>query len=377
MKAVAVALTAALLSTATAQTTQAYPDLPVGIKNGVGAMIGHTIYVGLGTAGQKFYALDLSKTERAWVEVAAFPDPARDQAAAAAVNGKLYVFGGNGKSSPDATTALFNQVHAYDPATNTWSVLPTRAPREIAGGTAVAQGERILLFGGVNRNIFDGYFKDIAAAGTDKARSDAVARAYFTQRPQDYFFGRDVQAYLPATNTWQSLGVVPFTGRAGAAVALEGTTLSIVNGEMKPGLRTAAAHQGTLADDGIKWRNLPDLIPPASGGLQEGVAGAFTGYSHGALLVAGGANFPGSTAKYQAGTLYAHEGLTKTWRSDVYALRGNRWGIVGQLPQVQGYGMSIQNGNEIILIGGELQGGTPSTKVFSLELSGNNLTIKD
>ena len=374
----AVVLTAALLATtASAQSTQAYPDLPVGIKNGVGAMIGHTLYVGLGTAGQKFFALDLSKPERAWVEVAAFPDAARDQAAAAAVNGKLYVFGGNGKSSPDATTAVFNQVHAYDPATNTWSLLPTRAPREIAGGTAVAQGDRILLFGGVNRNIFDGYFRDIAAAGTDKTRSDAVARAYFTQRPQDYFFGRDVQAYTPATNTWQSLGVVPFAGRAGAAVALKGDTLTVVNGEIKPGLRTAAAHQGTLTADGINWRNLPNLIPPAGKDVQDGVAGAFVGYSGGTLLVTGGANFPGSNAKFAEGTLYAHEGLTKTWHSDVYALRGGRWSIIGQLPQVQGYGTSIQNGNEVILVGGELQGGTASTKVFSLEISGDQLILKD
>ena len=102
------------------------------------------------------------------------------------VNGKLYVFGGLGKPTPEATTSVFNQVHAYDPATNSWQELKTRAPLEIGGGTAVAQDDRILLFGGVNRNIFNGYFTDIAAAGTDKAASDAVALAYFNGRPQDY-----------------------------------------------------------------------------------------------------------------------------------------------------------------------------------------------
>ena len=150
-----------------------------------------------------------------------------------------------------------------------------------------------------------------------------------------------------------------------------------MNGEIKPGLRTAAAHRGTLSADGINWRNLPNLIPPAGQDVQEGVAGVSTGYSNGALLVAGGANFPGSTAKFAAGTLYAHEGLTKTWHSDVCALRAGRWSIVGQLPQVQGYGTSIQNGDEVILVGDELLGGTPSSKVFSPKLSGNKVILKD
>lgn len=369
-------LAAVLITTAAAQT-QIYPDLPTGIKNGVGGLIGDTLYAGLGTAGQKFYALNLSDSAKGWAELAAFPGPARDQASAAVVNGKLYVFGGLGKTTPEATTSVFNQVHAYDPASNTWKELNTRAPQEIGGGTAVAQGGRILLFGGVNRNIFDGYFKDIAAAGTDKAASDAVALAYFSGRPQDYLFGREVQSYSPTTNTWQSLGTAPFSGRAGAAVTLQGNMLTVVSGEIKPGLRTAQAGRATVKDGGLSWSALPDLPSSASGAVQEGVAGAFTGSSQGALLVAGGANFPGSTAKFQSGVQYAHQGLTKTWHSDIYALRGDKWSVVGQLPQPQSSGMSIQRGDEIILVGGELKGGEASTKVFSISLKGDGVEIKD
>ena len=370
------ALSLALISTAAAQGAT-YPDLPVPLKNGVGGLIGTTVYAGLGTAGQKFYAMDLSRPERAWTEVASFPEAARDQAAADVVNGKLYVFGGIGKSTPEATTALFNQVHVYDPATNTWAQLPTRAPREVSGGAAVTQGDRILLFGGVNRNVFDGYFKDLAAAGSDKTRSDAVSLAYFTQRPQDYFFSRDLQAYHPATNTWQSLGVVPFSGRAGAALHLDGTTLTVIGGEQKPGLRTPAAHQAQVTPAGVTWRDLPDLPPATPGQVQEGLAGAYTGHSGGALLLAGGTNFPGSTAQYARGSLYAHEGLTKTWHSTVYALRGGRWTLAGQLPQAQGHGVSVQYGDELLLIGGETTGGAASPKVLSLRLQDGQLQTTD
>ena len=61
-------LAALLITTAAAAQTQIYPDLPTGIKNGVGGLIGNTIYAGLGTAGQKFYALDLSDTAKGWTE---------------------------------------------------------------------------------------------------------------------------------------------------------------------------------------------------------------------------------------------------------------------------------------------------------------------
>lgn len=370
-------LAALLLGTTAAAQTQTYPDLPTGIKNGVGGLIGNTIYAGLGTAGQKFYALNLADAARGWTEVAAFPGAPRDQASAAVVSGKLYVFGGLGKPTPEATTSVFNQVHAYDPASNSWQELKTRAPVEIGGGTAVAQGDRILLFGGVNRNIFNGYFTDIAAAGTDKAASDAVALAYFSGRPQDYFFGKEVQSYTPATNTWQSLGTAPFSGRAGAAISLQGDTLNVVSGEIKPGLRTAQAGRATVKDGGVTWNEVPDLPSAANGAVQEGVAGAYTGSSQGALLVAGGTNFPGSTAKFRSGVQYAHQGLTKTWNSDIYALRDGKWSVVGQLPQAQASGISIQRGDEVILVGGEVQGGDASPKVMSIALNGNGVEIKD
>lgn len=374
----AAVLSATLLAaTALAQSPQTYPDLPIAIKNGVGGLIGNTIYVGLGTAGQRVYALDLSAGERQWREVATFPDAPREQAVAGVVGGKLYVFGGVGKGSPEATTAVFNQVHVYDPASNAWTLLNTRAPREIAGGVATVQSDQILLFGGVNKNIFDGYFRDLAAAGSDTAKNTAVARAYFEQRAQDYFLGRDMQAYTPATNTWQSLGTLPFEGRAGAALVNVNGTLTVINGEIKPGLRSPSVKQGTLQGGSFQWRNLPNLARPADRSVQDGLAGAFAGISHGALLVTGGANFPGSNARYAAGNLYAHEGLTKTWHGDVYALREGRWTVVGQLPQPQGYGLSVQHGDELILVGGELQGGMASAGVFSLELDGNTVKVRD
>lgn len=52
MKLTKTALCAALFTTvAFSANAQVYPDLPVGIKSGTGALIGDTVYVGLGSGG--------------------------------------------------------------------------------------------------------------------------------------------------------------------------------------------------------------------------------------------------------------------------------------------------------------------------------------
>ncbi|GMA15142.1 YjhT family mutarotase (plasmid) [Deinococcus metallilatus] len=367
-------LAAAALGSAQAQV---YPDLPVAIKNGTGVMIGQTIYVGLGTAGNQWFALDLSQPERHWVLIAPFPGVPRDQSISAAVDGKLYVFGGIGKPTPTSTTTVFNQGFVYDPAKNTWTQLPTRAPEGIAGGVAATVGDSLLMFAGVNKNIFDGYFTDLAAGEGNKAEQDRISRAYFDQRPQDYFLGREVMSYTPADNRWQEVDFLPFGGTAGSALVARGNTLTLVGGEIKPGVRTPAVRQGQLGPSGITWRPLPDMPGPVAGEAQEGLAGAYAGYSHGALLVAGGANFPGARARLASGLNYAHEGLTKTWRKDVYALVDGQWKVVGALPQAQGYGLAVPYGDEVILVGGELQGGQATPQVMSLEWQGDALKIKD
>jgi len=88
-----------LLFAAAGIAQAAYPDLPVGIKNGGGALINDTVYVGLGAGNSKFFALKLNAADAQWQEIAAFPGGERNQPVVAAVDGKLYVFGGLQKNA--------------------------------------------------------------------------------------------------------------------------------------------------------------------------------------------------------------------------------------------------------------------------------------
>jgi N-acetylneuraminic acid mutarotase len=89
----------------------------------------------------------------------------------------------------------------------------------------------------------------------------------------------------------------------------------------------------------IRWSNLPS-IPD-----REGFAYPFAGVSNGALLVAGGANFPDKKP---------WEGGVKRWYDAVFVLErpdGN-WKKVGKLPRPIGYGVSITTGDGILCLGG-------------------------
>ena len=375
--AAALALTA---FAATAALAASLPDVPVPFKSGAGAMNDGVIYVGLGTAGQDWYKLDTKSAQPQWQKIAAFPAPARDQAQAVALNGKIYVFGGCGKIDSELTS-VSNEVFEYDPATDTWTKLLTRSPIGLTGHTVVtADGKNALVIGSVNKEIFDGYFSDVdyATKADDKALLDKVNADYNGKLVKDYFFNKAILQYDPANNLWTTVGNLPYYGTAGSAVAVDPQDHSVfvVNGERKPGLRTATTVKFTVEDDYAKLQNTPDLVPAQGDSVQEGVAGAFSGYSHGTMVVIGGANFLGSTANYNKGQNFAHNGCTKTWRDEIYTYTDGAWTHAGDLATPLAYGVSIQNGDEIILVGGETSGGQATTDVQTVKVQDGKVVVE-
>jgi N-acetylneuraminate epimerase len=91
------------------------------------------------------------------------------------------------------------------------------------------------------------------------------------------------------------------------------------------------------------WERLPPLPD------KEGFAGSFAGVSHGALLVAGGANFPGKKP---------WEGGAKVWYGTVFVLDSpnGAWKVAGTLPRPLGYGVSVTHRNGVVCVGGSDKG---------------------
>lgn len=378
--AAALALTTVTCFGSAAWAATDLPDVPVPFKSGAGAMYDGVIYVGLGTAGQSWYKIDTKAAAPQWEAISAFPDAARDQAQAVALNGKIYVFGGCGKIDSDLTS-VSNEVYAYDIASDTWTKVLTRSPIGLTGHAATtADGKNALVIGSVNKEIFDGYFSDVdyATKSENKELLAKINADYNGKLVKDYFFNKAILQYDPENNLWTTVGDLPYFGTAGSAVAVNPAdhSVMVVGGERKPGLRTATNVQFTVEDGFAKLGFVPDLIPAEGEKVQDGVAGAFAGYVGGTLVVAGGANFPGSTQNYANGQNFSHNGCTKTWRNEIYTYTNGEWANAGELAQPLGYGVTIQNGDELLFIGGETTGGKATTDVISVTVENGAVVAK-
>lgn len=373
---------ALVLSVAPVLANDSWPDLPVGVKSGISARVGDTVYVGLGSAGTEFYSLDLANASEGWVRRAAFTGPATNGAAVAAANGKIYVFSGNGKPTADAKSPIiFETVHVYDTASDSWAPVDTKTPAGLSGARALALSDgRIAIVGGYNKELFDKYLADVSAI--DKERDPdgfkKLVNSYMGMEPKDYRWNTKVLAYDPSSNTWSSLGDNPFLPNCDSAISAKSdNTFLIISGEIKPGLRTPNVKSIKFDGDEAVWAQLTDLPAVSDAEPQEGVAGAFAGAVDGTVLVAGGANFPGAQANAAAGKWFAHDGLKKTWRKEVYALAGEKWRQVGSLPHGLAYGAAFATPEGLLVVGGEDEEGKARADVFMLAWNGTTLSRAD
>jgi len=108
-------------------------------------------------------------------------------------------------------------------------------------------------------------------------------------------------------------------------------------------------------------------LPPVPDKL--GVAAPFVGESDGALLVAGGANFPNG---------YPWQGGKKAWHDTIYALSATngQWQNVGHLQRPLAYGISLSIPQGVLCIGGS-DAGRHYADVFLMQYVTNTLSIKN
>jgi N-acetylneuraminic acid mutarotase len=138
-----------------------------------------------------------------WTERSPMPT-SRDHAFSGVVNNKIYVIGGRiGAGNIPATTNI-DVVEEYDPATNLWGVVKDRMPTPRSGGGAATYNGKIYVGGGELQN------RQLAAAF------------------------RALEAYDPASNTWEILPSMP-SSRHGNAMGFIGNRLHVVSGKQEGG----------------------------------------------------------------------------------------------------------------------------------------------
>jgi len=171
-------------------TYTALPSLPVERAAGQLAYLNGELHYFGGTNMQRtqdvgdHYVLNLNGGTT-WTTAAALPNP-RHHIGAAVLNGKIYAIGG--QHGHDGALVPEGAVHAYDPATNSWTQLASISParNHITSSTVVLAGRIIVLGGQVNHNA-----------------------------PVN-----NVNAYNPVTNTWTSLTPLPAARHSAVAGVL-------------------------------------------------------------------------------------------------------------------------------------------------------------
>ena len=133
---------------------QTLPDAPVRSDHLVAGAIDGVVYIAGGRSGRidahrpRLDAYDPSARE--WSPRAPMPT-SRGGIGGAVLSGKLYVFGGEG--NPEDASGVFGDAEVYDPATDSWQILPPMpTPRHGTGAAAV--GGAIFVPGGATRAGF-------------------------------------------------------------------------------------------------------------------------------------------------------------------------------------------------------------------------------
>lgn len=218
------------------------PALPVTIDNAAAAAIDAKVYVAGGSQdgkpGRGLYMLDMDDMAAGWRKIADMPGNARVQPVMAAAKDAagddcLWIWGGfAGRYDGNEPTLELTGLK-YVPQSETWSELPplldTNGEAVSVGGGAAAtlSDGRIAIIGGVNKDIF-----------IDALRNQAPD---YLEHPKEWYrFNGKVLIYDPMTGTNSALPYRPELARAGAsAVAMSGSRLAVTGGELKPRIRTA------------------------------------------------------------------------------------------------------------------------------------------
>ncbi|MDO4214974.1 MAG: cyclically-permuted mutarotase family protein [Bacteroidales bacterium] len=214
------------------------PALPVAIDNAYGSMADQKVYVVGGNADGKpsntVYTLDLTDEQASWVAETQWPGVPRVQPVCAIAGENLYVYGGYTPKTEDTPASMPVNGFKYNLKTQAWSELeaPTAPDGNVialAGGAAVTapDGKQINCIGGVNQDIFP-----------RALNGELTGPAYMSHPAEWYRFNRYILAFQVETETWNIQDEREEGARAGACLVNDGTWNYIINGELKPGIRT-------------------------------------------------------------------------------------------------------------------------------------------
>lgn len=247
-----------------ALTLNSFPALPEPLDNFSGASVGSKVFVAGGNASGKasnkvFYIN--TATDKEWKQLPDFPGDARVQPVLAAIKKDndtlLYVLGGFFGGDATKTPAMGEKVLAFSLKQQQWHEValqenPNKEIFSLTGATALAIDNRyIACFGGVNHSLFINTITDLYHLGKDTSLTDEQRKQknydymshYMTQPIAYYKFNQECYLFDTHTKQWLVLNTQPDFARAGATLVGTPDEFYLIQGELKPGVRSPKTYK--------------------------------------------------------------------------------------------------------------------------------------
>ncbi|MCB2376462.1 T9SS type A sorting domain-containing protein [Hymenobacter sp. BT635] len=282
-----------------------------------------------------------ARVSATWTPIASLSQK-RGQHAAVALNGKIYVWGGY-VGNANSTSAEFNSLDIYNPATNTWSA---GAPLPIVlrghAHTVGADGQ-IYSFGGANQGgtLSSGYRynpnTNVWVPIANMFVTQWQAAAATAPDGKIYVFGGTTdntltQIYTPGTNTWTTGAALP-VGRHGHVAVLDANGLIHIIGGIADFSSTPLTSHLIYNPSTNTWTTAAAL--PSGLNQPGGTLG-----SDGRIYITGGkADYLNNTGPFY-NSVYVYNVATNTWTTD------------NNLPMALAENRSVTVGSDIYTIAG-------------------------
>ena len=166
-------------------------------------------------------------------------------------------FGGDNNLKP----AMATDILRYNASSEEWTKVGEQIDSEtkevfsLGGATAMTFENRyILCLGGVNHDIFldaittqynIGYNSEL----TDNEKREKnleFSKFYMTQPVNYYKFNSECRVYDTQTGKWSVIDNTTDAARAGATLVFDANQFYTVQGELKPGVRSASTFKGEI-----------------------------------------------------------------------------------------------------------------------------------
>lgn len=202
-----------------------------------------------GQLSNELWTLDIpSKT---WKRCAALPDRPLQQSQIVFHNEQLYLFGGFDVPNETQNAYVSQKIWKYTPTDNQWEMVATYPKGEnnysLSGGCAVGLDQRyILTLAGVNQKVFEKaldtffYLEKSADTSTPKyENAKHYKQAYMHHDVEWYAFNPKIYLFDTQSYKWILIAENQQIALAGATITtMDENTIALLNGEIKPGVRT-------------------------------------------------------------------------------------------------------------------------------------------